>query len=560
MKKMIMPIAVLLAAFMLLSACGAPSAKTESVQPGTKPQSSAAVPAQAETLAPAESEQVPAVSLTEEELRKFTELFATREYNGFLAEGFRDAEDIGWSAVLRDGGGIAVTEVSEEEIAEYLKATGQGKLYADLYVLRQSDLLAFAKRHTGTEHGFEERDLPDWDYIPENDSFYRLHWYDEGMVFECISGEKAGDVYTLRFRVSESSPGVDPRSHTGTSADRVLTMKETAEGYVLLSNAIQWDDGCDMAQSFDVEMPQYDGLVRFLTYPDPEETTFVLTKGGKLLTELSAWVSTGFDNYLTAVAAVSFFDFDADGRTDILVIGDSNDGRHALLYQAVTDGSEYVWFADLDEAKAKQIGGDMTVAGIRQALTGGQTPANWQDAYAQIAKLYQLASDEYRYDLIYADGDDIPELVADLGGYGMTLFTWENSHTRCLMNHWGYGAMGNHGYSYAPGKGLYYNSNADYAGAILYEYYMSKHEEGEITTDYWVRHNNFNDADGDGEPSQEELETYGYVEGTSEYHSNLNPGMPQEGIRAMVELYESYDWQFLTGTLDVPALFAQLGK
>ena len=184
MKKMIMPIAVLLAAFMLLSACGAPSAKTESVQRGTEPQSSAAVPAQAETLAPAESEQVPAVSLTEEELRKFTELFATREYNGFLAEGFRDAEDIGWSAVLRDGGGIAVTEVSEEEIAEYLKATGQGKLYADLYVLRRGDLLAFAKRHTGTEHGFEERDLPDWDYIPENDSFYRLHWYDEGMVFK----------------------------------------------------------------------------------------------------------------------------------------------------------------------------------------------------------------------------------------------------------------------------------------------------------------------------------------------------------------------------------------
>ena len=556
MKKIRMPAALLLAALMLLSACGVPSAKTESEQPaGEAP---AAAPAQAEAAAPAEAEEVPAVPLTEEELQKFTELFASKEYSGFLAESFRDAEDIDWNAVLRDGGGIAITDVSEAETADYLKATGQGSLYADLYVLRRGDLQAYAKNRTGAEFRFEANDLADWDYIPENDSFYRLHWYDEGLLFDCVSGEKAGDVLTLRFRANESSPGADPRSHTGPFADRVLTVRETADGCVMLSNAIQWDDGCDPAQSFDVEMPQYDEPVRFLTYPDPHESTFLLTKGGKYLVQLSAWVSTGFDSYLTGVAAVGFFDFDADGRTDILVIGDAADGRHALLYQAVTDGSEFVWFADLDEAKAKQIGRDMTVAGIRQALTGGQAPGTWQEAYAQIAKLYQLAGEEYRYDLIYADGDEVPELAADLGGYGMTLFTWENGHTRCLMNHWGYGAMGNHGYSYAPGTGVYYNSNADYAGAVVYEYYMSKHEEGELATDYWLRRNNFNDADGDGEPSAEELETYGYFEGTAEYHSNLNPGMPQEGIRAMVELYESYDWQFLTGTLDVAGLMAKL--
>ena len=70
MKKTLMPVALLLAALILLSACGMPSAKTESAQSASETPS--ATPAQAEAAAPSETEEVPAVPLTEEELQKFT--------------------------------------------------------------------------------------------------------------------------------------------------------------------------------------------------------------------------------------------------------------------------------------------------------------------------------------------------------------------------------------------------------------------------------------------------------------------------------------------------------
>ena len=72
------------------------------------------------------------------------------------------------------------------------------------------------------------------------------------------------------------------------------------------------------------------------------------------------------------------------------------------------------------------------------------------------------------------------------------------------MDEWGYGAMGNAGYDYAPGKNRLMNYNADYAGAIGNEYYMTV-KDGEIVTDYWVTYYNFDDVNGNGEPDEEEL-------------------------------------------------------
>lgn len=40
------------------------------------------------------------------------------------------------------------------------------------------------------------------------------------------------------------------------------------------------------------------------------------------------------------------------------------------------------------------------------------------------------------------------------------------------MEQWGYGVMGNTGYSYAPKKNYLYNLNNDYAGAVRNVYCM----------------------------------------------------------------------------------------
>ena len=558
---------LLLLAALLLSGCGRTAASKESVPAPEAHAAETPVPAEvpaapAEEPAPAETPvPEPAVPLTADEMQAFTALFDMPEYTGFLEEPFRSPADINWDAVLRCGAGIAVLDLGEEEKNDWLQATGQKILYGDLMAVRNSDLQEYIRKFTGTEPAHEGKILP-WDYIAARDSFYRQYWGFERLAYTCVGGERAGDRYTLRFEVSELSAGVDPRGHYGNFADRVLTMTGSGKDYVMESNAFCWDDRCDTAHTFDAQLLQYDTPVRFITYTvKPDEAEIILVKDGRRLTDLSTYIDGDAWGYLKTVEDAVFFDFTADGRSDVAVIGNSDYGRHVLLYTATTDEYAFSYFADLNEQKVATIGADFTVEGVRSALLGGNTeaaPGTWQEAYAQIAKLYHIANETYLFDLIRADGDEIPELVVSYPGYLTSLYTFENGYARCLMDHWPYGAGGNSGYSYLPEMGVYYNGNADYAGAIYYESYMSKHETGELATDYWVKLINFNDLNGDGEPSQEELEASGTYEGSAEYHCETGAEMSQDEIKAVIDGYNGHEWKYLTGGTDYESLLVSL--
>ncbi len=547
---------------LILSGCGKTAAKPDNAAVNAAPVSEEPQ-VQAEVSVPDPVAEVHApVALSDNELQMFTALFDTPGYNGFLEEPFRDPTDINWDAVLRNGAGISLQDVIEEEVSIYLQSTGQKKLYGDLYVIRKGDLANYIRYYTGADL-MPAEDTLTWTYIGAHDSFYAERWADERGVYRCVSGEKEGDRYTLRFELSDSSPGIDPRSHRGVFADRILTLKNSADHCFVESNAICWDDHADPEQTFDVELPQFDGPVRFITYEEYNgETTILLVRDGKRLTELSTYVWGDQLAYLKKVAAVGFFDFNADGMKDIAVIGDSDLGRRALLYEAVTGDYVFNSFADLDAAKMAELGADFTIGSLKAALLGSHGEGaygSWQEAYAQIAKVYRISNNMFLYDLIQADGDDVPELVIDYPGYGTSLFTYENGSARCLMNHWPYGAGGNAGYSYLPGTGVYYNGNADYAGAVYYEYYMSKRDAGELGTDYWVKHINFNDFDGDGEPSEEELLASREYVGSAEYHNETGREMTPDEVKAAVDLYNSYEMRPLSGAMDYDSLLAQLG-
>ncbi len=98
MRRIILPL--LLTTVLMLSACG----KSSSTPAQSMPEDP---PVQAE---PAEPEAQPPRALSAEELRTFTELFGTPEYNGFLEKPFLRPSEIEWDAVLRNGAGI--TEAS----------------------------------------------------------------------------------------------------------------------------------------------------------------------------------------------------------------------------------------------------------------------------------------------------------------------------------------------------------------------------------------------------------------------------------------------------------------
>ena len=130
-----------------------------------------------------------------------------------------------------------------------------------------------------------------------------------------------------------------------------------------------------------------------------------------------------------------------------------------------------------------------------------------QKAYAE--KVRELASenDNLQFALIDLTRNDAPELVADLPGYYIRIFSWEDGKIYSLgEDQWPYGAGGNNGYEYLPGENLIRNFNSDYAGAVVYESYYGinfAHELSALPSDQlsiWY----FRDTNGNGYPDENE--------------------------------------------------------
>lgn len=97
---------------------------------------------------------------------------------------------------------------------------------------------------------------------------------------------------------------------------------------------------------------------------------------------------------------------------------------------------------------------------------------NKQDPNSQTQEPSDIWDKPYSYDLIYFNNDSIPELVAGLDGYWISMYTYDPKQDKVyqLIDKWGYGAMGNTGYEYLPKKNFLRNYNSDFAGAIRYTY------------------------------------------------------------------------------------------
>lgn len=558
MKKSLRIIPILLIVF--LSSCGKSVPTSEEANDEIE---TAQEEVEQEAHSDSYTEEAALIELTKDELDEFTTYFFQDEYNGFLAEPYDDPSEIDWGSVFGFGAGLIEDNVSDKEIQDYLSETGKKSLYSNLYVIRKDRVVDYIRKHTGLDYVPDE--IPDWKYIEKYDSFYREYLSSSVQLhYSCISGSRIGNDYVLRFHIySEELPGSNKGKNFGRWADRILELTKEEESLIIKSNAIQWDDYSIPDQTFDVEFSHIDGPVRFITYDaNSDETEIQLIKDGKYLMNIFTSIySEGIDAHLNKIIAVGFFDFNSDSITDIVVMGDSNYGKYTLLYMGVATQWCFESFTDLSEEQIKDLGGDFTIAGVKKALLGDNQSgeyACYQDLYAQIARVYNIDGGKYEYDLVYADDDDIPELVVDYPGYGMSLYTYENGHGHCLMNRWAYGAMGNGGYGYFPRKGIYYNGNADYAGMIYYDTYMSKRGEGELKTDYWVKTINFLDPDGDGWPSEDDPFEEGA--GGIEYHNETDKEMAEAEIKAVVELYNSYEMEQLCGVMNYEALLVLLEK
>ncbi len=524
------------------------SASEESTDAETEATSTAAEESTESTVEAAPEENPNGLSASE--LSEFTTLFNTPEYKGFLDQPFNNPEDISLYAVFYYGAGIDVKDVSDDEISDYLKAADLPQVYGDLYVMRGDDFNKFFETHLGTS---APQKLPGdpWTYVAERDSYYFYHWSSEQdkISYKCVSGEKDGDRYSLRFEL-------DTEKHYERYADRIVTFTKNGDTLRMESNSFMWNDNCDIDQTFDVEIYPGENPVHFVTYlPDPVEGVKMdLIKDGKLLTSVATTLWNGTNNTpLTKVNAVSFFDFNADGVKDILVIGDSEWGEQLILEESVLDQDHFRKCYGIIKKLNEELAGNMSVASVKAKLLGDNTECkfdSYQAAYAHIANLYNLADEECTYGLINADADDIPELVIDTPSASTSLYSYKNGTVQCLMYQWAYGAMGNYGYMYAPGKGVYLNHNNDYAGAIQYDSYMTYHEGSEISTDFSIETLFFKDTDGDKIPSEEELgATDEMIDYESFYHNYTDTEMTEDEIKAKISEYNSYQYEDLRGNM-----------
>lgn len=134
---------------------------------------------------------------------------------------------------------------------------------------------------------------------------------------------------------------------------------------------------------------------------------------------------------------------------------------------------------------------------------------SYKEAYLYMLRLYEKAyiDSDVKCSVVDFDGDDVSELVIDVNS-GITMYTYKDSKVYKLIDDWGYGAGGNHGYDFIPGNGVIRNYNTDYAGLIMNETYIWVKLDGEevVTEQRFLMQTFFDDVNNNGAPDEGEDE------------------------------------------------------
>ncbi len=172
--------------------------------------------------------------------------------------------------------------------------------------------------------------------------------------------------------------------------------------------------------------------------------------------------------------------------------------------------------------------------------------------YIEVIKNYKTANQNALFDLIDFNGDDIPELVADVEYSIVSMYTYKKGKLISIIDNWSYGAFGNVGYEYLPGKSLMRNYNSDHAGLTMNLYYMTLDKnykmvdkyKGGLVMEFW-KDKNKNSMPDEGEELSDPL----YYCGDKEISEKK---------------YDSYqidgDFMYLTGKKTYDEIIKQLNK
>lgn len=342
-------------------------------------------------------------------------------------------------------------------------------------------------------------------------------------------------VTKLENSVPESDAGLESRQaeesqeqESPVGSSEVTAQNNTPETTEVDEWKQFFGENCISEQTFEVELSEYSRMVYFVPFVDSASGFFMqIIQDGEVLTEIPAHVPSNLAGAtFTSLDAVSFYDINYDDNTDIVLIETYGDTSFATVYYGFdADAEDYERRFTVQEQFSENLTRQMEVPSmneIRLLLTDGKRNGEftgYQEAYKAVIQLYELDSaEELGYNLIYVDEDNIPELVVGVDGYYTNLYTYRDGKIYTLMDHWGYGAGGNAGYEYSPGRNSLRNYNTDFAGAVLYTTYMTVGSQHKIDIVAQIVSYNFDDANGNGildEEEEESLGKYGvnYIDG-----------------------------------------------
>lgn len=318
---------------------------------------------------------------------------------------------------------------------------------------------------------------------------------------QIASSEGFRDLLTEESAISPATPDDGKVSDTREKISTVLTEMAVPVSFPEL-DAMQrmFGANCISDQTFEVQISECEQEVYFVPYaPTQENPEFhtQIIQNGQVLDTLSTYVPDKLaGEEFSSLDAVSFFDINFDGNTDILLLETYGNTRFAAVYYGDSwisyDGDIRVYFYiqdELSEYLYEQVN-PLTCSEIVDFLTGGKENGeftSYQEAYAAMSRVYDLSGERREYNLIYFDEDDIPELVAGVSGYWMSLYTYNEGTVYCLANEWGYGAFGNMGYEYVPRKNSLRNIDTDNAGQIVNITYVTINPEHFMEDVVWIQ-------------------------------------------------------------------------
>ena len=321
---------------------------------------------------------------------------------------------------------------------------------------------------------------------------------------------------------------------------------------------------CIAEQTFEVELSEYDGkvyVVPFTATADESRFHIKIIQNGEVLETIRAYIPEELEGEVfVSLDSISFFDANFDDCTDIVTIQTyGNTSLVTVKYGFAKNADEYYrrfnTAYDLSDWLTASLE-KPTIPEIRRLVTQGKKNGeftSYQEAYETRSHLCELENNsEMTYDLIYFDEDDVPELVAGVSGYRVSLYTYCDGRLYTLMDDWPYGAAGNHGYEYAPKKNNLRNYNTDYAGLILYTTYMSVNKQFELEAIAQIETFNFDDANGNGMPDEEERGSVG------EYSVSYLNGVEVTSDECAV--YDMGDYDYIHGSMNYEELLQVLKK